>query len=86
MKTSPRPADVSSARPRQRDDQTLPSLTESRPSADRVAQRGDARFEERGRTDGRDMEDWLEAEREVNVVSSDSTIADDRDSDPDEAA
>ena len=86
MKTSPRPADVSSARARRRDADTLPSFTESRPAADRVAQRAYERYVERGREDGRDMEDWLEAERELNGVSSDSTEADEQDSNPDEAA
>ena len=33
--------------------------------ADRVAQRAYQRYEARGREDGHDMEDWLEAERDV---------------------
>ena len=32
---------------------------------ERIAQRAYQRYEERGREDGRDLEDWLEAEREV---------------------
>lgn len=54
MKTSPRPADAS--------------------SADRIAQRAYERYEARGREDGHDMEDWFEAEQELQQgVSSDST-------------
>jgi hypothetical protein len=86
MKTSPRPADVSSARARTRDATTQPSFSESRPDADRIAQRAYQRYEARGREDGHDMDDWFEAERELQGVSSDSTYADDRDADSDEAA
>jgi len=47
-----------------------------RPDADRVAQRAYERYEARGREDGHDMEDWLEAERELKQdVSSDATTA-----------
>ena len=87
MKTSPRPADVSSSRPHREDAQGLPSFTETRPDADRVAQRAYARYEARGREDGHDMEDWFEAERELNEgVSLDSTSGDDGDVNSDEAA
>jgi hypothetical protein len=86
MKTSPRPADVSAARPRRRDAQTSPSFAESRSDADRIAQRAYERYEARGREDGHDMDDWFEAERELQGVSPDSTDADERDPDPDEAA
>ena len=86
MKTSPRPADVSSARAGRRDATTQPGFSESRPEADRIAQRAYERYEARGREDGHDMDDWYEAERELQGVSSDSTEAPDRDSNSDEAA
>ena len=41
------------------------SAENSQPEADRIAQRAYERYEERGREDGHDMEDWLEAEREM---------------------
>jgi hypothetical protein len=37
---------------------------------ERVARRAYERWEERGREDGRDQEDWFEAEREVEDGSS----------------
>jgi len=87
MKTSPRPADVSSARARRQEADTQPSFTESRPDADRVAQRAYERYEARGREDGHDMEDWFEAERELQRgVSPDATAGVDRDVNSDEAA
>ena len=87
MKTSPRPADVSSGRVRRPEAQTPPSFTESRPDADRIAQRAYERYEARGREDGHDMEDWFEAERELRQsVSSDTTTAGLEDVNSDEAA
>lgn len=87
MKPSSRPADVSSARARRQDAQTEPRSTETRPDADRIAQRAYERYEARGREDGHDMEDWLEAERELEEgVSSESTANDERDVNSDEAA
>jgi hypothetical protein len=80
MTTSPRSVNVQSGRARRQDAQTPPSLSESRPDADRIAQRAYQRYEARGREDGHDMEDWFEAERELNQgVSSDTTTRDDRD-------
>ena len=38
---------------------------ESRPSAEEVRRRAFALYLERGRRDGHDMEDWLEAERQL---------------------
>ena len=70
MRTSPRPADVSSARARRQDAQIQPSFTESRPDADRIAQRAYERYEARGREDGHDMDDWFEAERELQGAAS----------------
>jgi hypothetical protein len=56
-------------------------------SADRIAQRAYERYEARGREDGHDMEDWLEAEREIQQgVSSDSTTGRGEDVNSDEAA
>jgi hypothetical protein len=87
MKTSPRPADVSAARSRRTDADTLPSFTESRPEADRIAQRAYERYEARGREDGHDMEDWFEAERELQQgTSSNTTRETDRGVNSDEAA
>ena len=42
----------------------------SRNDAELVAQRAYQRYEERGREDGHDMEDWLEAERELRRSSA----------------
>lgn len=87
MKTSPRPADVQSDRARRQDAQTQPDAAQSRPDADRVAQRAYERYEARGREDGHDMEDWFEAEQELNdSLSSNSTAGDDGDVNSDEAA
>ena len=87
MKTSLKTADMSSARARRQDAETQPDDTQSRSDADRVAQRAYQRYEARGREDGHDMEDWFEAERELNQgVSSDATTPDDRDVNSDEAA
>jgi hypothetical protein len=56
-------------------------------SADRIAQRAYERYETRGREDGHDMEDWFEAERELQQgVSSDSTTGRGEDVNSDEAA
>jgi hypothetical protein len=37
----------------------------ARPHDDQIARRAYERFEQRGREHGRDLEDWLEAEREL---------------------
>ena len=77
MKTSPRPADVSSARAPRPGTSTQPSFSESRRDADRIAQRAYERYEARGREDGHDMDDWFEAERELQgSTSSDDTETD----------
>jgi len=61
--------------------------TPTRPDADRIAQRAYERYEARGREDGHDTEDWLEAERELQQrVSSDATRAARREVNSDEAA
>ena len=46
------------------------STDNSRADEDLVARRAYQRYEERGREDGHDMEDWLEAEREVERSSA----------------
>lgn len=38
-------------------------------SADAVARRAYEIYESRGRTDGRNVEDWLQAERELNSMA-----------------
>lgn len=43
----------------------------ARPDSERVAERAYQRFEERGREHGHDVEDWLEAEREVSSSGPD---------------
>jgi hypothetical protein len=88
MKASPRPADVSPARSRKQNSGIQPSITESpRPDADRIAQRAYERYEARGREDGWDLEDWYEAERELQQgTSADSTAGNRRDVNSDEAA
>jgi hypothetical protein len=85
MKPSPRPADVSSPGRRRQEAQNQ-GFRESRPDADRIAQRAYDRFEARGREDGRDQEDWFEAERELQSVSPNSTAGGDEDVNSDEAA
>jgi hypothetical protein len=62
MAKSPRAADVV---PDRDSNQDHVDITTGR-NSDRVAQRAYERYEERGRQDGRDQEDWFEAEREVN--------------------
>jgi hypothetical protein len=96
MATSPRAADVSAARSRRRGTELQPSFTESRPgsqngsrpSADQIAQRAYELYVARGRGDGSDMDDWLEAERELTggAVSPDNTGVAERDVNSDEAA
>jgi hypothetical protein len=53
---------------------------------ERIAQRAYERFEARGREDGRDMDDWLEAERELNGMSADTTAGEQNKNSSDEAA
>jgi hypothetical protein len=66
---SPRPADIATI-----GDEIaaadLPRFEESQPDYDQVARRAYERYEARGREDGRDIEDWLEAERELRRSSS----------------
>ena len=69
MAKSPRPADVSP----DRDDRTEPMDLGTGPDPDRVAQRAYERYEARGREEGRDQEDWFEAERELRGGPSGST-------------
>jgi hypothetical protein len=46
------------------------SLEDQQPERDRVAERAYARYEARGRADGQDVQDWLEAEQELRQSSS----------------
>jgi hypothetical protein len=62
---SPRAADVSSTRNGQSEILAGQSFEDNAPAPDRIAQRAYARFEERGRGEGADIEDWLEAEQEL---------------------
>ena len=71
---SPRPADITTTGDQQGSPE-LPRLAEPRFESDHVAQRAYERYEARGREDGRDMEDWFEAEREL-VQSSSSANTD----------
>lgn len=77
MRRSPRPADVSTTGDEQ-GTRELPRLDESQFEYDRVARRAYERYEARGREDGRDMEDWFEAERELrqSTSSTDTALAD----------
>jgi hypothetical protein len=87
MKTSPRGVDVSQDRARRHDGETQPDFVESRPGADRVAERAYERYVARGREDGHDRDDWFEAERELDQgVSSDSTAGGEEDVNSDDAA
>jgi hypothetical protein len=38
---------------------------DGKPTAEDIARRAYALYEERGRTDGADLDDWLQAEREL---------------------
>ena len=42
------------------------SATSARPSENDIRQRAYQKYLERGSTDGRDVEDWMDAERELN--------------------
>ena len=55
----PETTDISSTVP------NAPTTGEGSEREGRIAQRAYERFEERGREHGRDLEDWLEAEREI---------------------
>jgi hypothetical protein len=59
---------------------------ESQPDHERIAQRAYEHYEARGREDGRDLDDWLEAERELNGVSTNTTAGEQNDNSSDEAA
>ena len=48
-----------------------PDSTAPQPSHERIAERAYRRFEARGRTDGLDLQDWLDAERELEELLSD---------------
>ena len=47
------------------------SADESTSREERIARRAYRRFEERGGEHGRDMDDWLEADRELNEQRGD---------------
>lgn len=74
MRRSPRPADVSTAGDEQ-GARELPRLDEPGGESDQVARRAYERYEARGREDGRDMEDWFEAERELRQSPSSTDTA-----------
>jgi hypothetical protein len=61
MAKSPRAADVSP----DRDETPRHMEIDTDGRRDRIAQRAYERYEARGREDGRDQEDWFEAERET---------------------
>ena len=63
MQQSPRQNEQSKGRPRE--PLTIPDTQSDTPDPDSVARRAYQRFEERGYEHGRDMDDWLEAEREL---------------------
>jgi len=46
------------------------SSAEPQPTIDQIAQRAYEIYQSRGGTDGQDMEDWLQAERELRRGSS----------------
>ena len=66
---SPRSADVTTTGD-QDGAAELPRLDDQPIEFDRVAQRAYERYEARGRSDGNDMDDWLEAERELRQSAS----------------
>ena len=69
MAKSPRSADVSA----DREDKSTHMQIQTGGNSDRIAQRAYERYEARGREDGRDQEDWFEAEREIQQGPSEST-------------
>jgi hypothetical protein len=52
------------------DEPTVPTQIESQ-----IQQRAYELYEQRGRTDGRDLDDWLQAEYEINVRQADAAAA-----------
>jgi hypothetical protein len=56
------------------------------PDRETIAQRAYERFEARGREDGRDLDDWLEAERELNGMSAGTTAGERNDDNSNQAA
>ena len=52
--------------------QIYPDTFDSPPSADEIAAEAYCIYCERGRSDGQDMDDWLEAERRVSARRSNS--------------
>jgi hypothetical protein len=42
---------------------------QNRPNEDDISRRAYARFEARGREDGHDLDDWLEAERDLKTTT-----------------
>jgi len=68
MAKSPTRDDMSS-----RSDEEGPLTLSTGPDTDRIAQRAYERYEARGREEGRDLEDWLEAEQELRQSPSEST-------------
>jgi hypothetical protein len=57
---------------------SVPQDDSPRQDADLVARRAYQRYEERGREDGHDVDDWLSAEHEVGGTMSDGQIPRDR--------
>ena len=53
----------------------LTSCTNHRPTAEQIAMRAYELFLARGATPGNDMEDWLQAERELTQKMRDSALA-----------
>jgi hypothetical protein len=45
------------------------------PIEQQIRQRAYELYERRGRTDGQDLEDWLQAEREIKGTQADATAA-----------
>jgi len=52
-------------------DDQKPSADDQKPSAEEIARRAYSLYEWRGRADGADLEDWLQAERELTQNKSD---------------
>lgn len=46
------------------------TIKTGKPSAEDIARRAYAIYEERGRTDGADLDDWLQAERELTDTTT----------------
>jgi hypothetical protein len=73
IRTIAPPSTDDSPRARETGTSNLPTPAPSpQPTHDQIAERAYGRFEARGRADGLDLQDWLDAERELEDSLSES--------------